>query len=169
MDIGVVIATGTTMGFFAWMFAQSWFWTTHICGWAMGVIEDKPSGTHRNLFERLLMEKLGFSWCPENKKWLAPDRVMFVLSDGHRLNYRESVFEGKYLLTTSWWSFMLLPLGVVGSFAVLLWKLTLPIILFIAAVYLLRYLRRKAKEKAMKVLEEGSAEQDKETSSKDLA
>lgn len=148
MDIGNIMGWALyTSGVFI-VLAILYPLVARLCGWATRVIEDLEEGSHRNILERKVMEYLGFKLNTENGKWLIrrDDLKAFVIHGDY--GYSSSTKEG-YFMATCWvWACI----GWVGillsGLAVFLWKLTLPIVAFVAAVYLLRTMRRAQKLKA---------------------
>lgn len=167
MDIGTILGWGLGTGLFTWLALSILALGTRIFGWAYRVVEDVPKGQHVNVLERMFMERLGFG--RKGGKWVIDRSDLPSLVFHGDYSYRYDEKEGYFMPTALTWAFLSWIAVLLIALCIVIWKVTLPIALFFAAVYLLRYLRRKAKEKAMKDLEEGSAEQDKETSPKDLA
>lgn len=154
MSAGTIIIWGGIIGLCAWVILSIFALTTRICGWAMEVIEDMERGTHRNIFERKFMEMLGFKWNVKRKQWCfeedeRPDAWYHNFVPKEREStYRSNYYQGFYLPTALWWSFLSMVLIFATGICVVIWKITLPILVFFLGVYLLRSMRRAAKLKA---------------------
>lgn len=168
MSVGTIILWGALIGLAAWVLLSMFALATRICGWAMEVIEDMERGTHRNIFERKFMEMLGFSWNVKRKQWCykedeTPSEWYHNLVPKEREStYRCSYYHAYYLPTALWWSFLSMILIFATGLGIVIWKITLPILIFFLGVYLLRSMRRKAKAASAKAPEKSETEKELE-------
>ena len=146
MDIGNIMSWAFCVSGVFIILAILYPLVARLCGWATRVIEDLD-GPHRNILERKFMEYLGFQLNSDSKWLIRRDELKaFVIHGDH--GYSSSTKEG-YFLGTAWlWACIVWMAILLAGLGVFLWKLTLPIVGFIAIVYLLRTMRRAQKLKA---------------------
>lgn len=146
MEAGTIMVWAFGSGFILWAVLTALTFGARLAGWATRVIEDIPKGEHVNLLERKYMEWLGFSRYEGKWRIKKGDMPNMVLYDDY--GYYGDYKEGKFLPTGVVWAMVAWGFSITAGLAVLIWKITLPILLFFVAVYGLRALRRKAKAKA---------------------